>query len=55
MYKVDKVMTIEKRKNNKLKQALKSTAGMWKDRRDIKDTAKWVSQLRSKMSRREHE
>lgn len=31
---------------------LDATFGLWKDRKDIKDTAKWVANLRKKMSLR---
>lgn len=32
---------------------LDATFGLWKDRKDIKDTAKWVAKLRRKMSLRQ--
>lgn len=34
------------------RKALEATFGMWKDRKDIKDSAKWVAELRHKMSSR---
>ena len=34
------------------KKNLEATFGIWKDRKDIKDSAKWVSDLRHKMSSR---
>lgn len=33
--------------------ALEETFGAWKDRKDIKDTAKWVRDLRTRMSLRQ--
>lgn len=44
-----------KDKNSQLKQrrmALEATFGIWKDRKDIKDSAGWVTNLRHKMSSR---
>lgn len=35
------------------KSVLEETFGVWKDRKDIKDTAKWVAALRRKMSLRQ--
>ena len=35
------------------KSVLEETFGAWKDRGDIKDSAKWVAKLRAKMSNRE--
>lgn len=32
---------------------LDATFGLWKNRKDIKDTAKWVAKLRRKMSLRQ--
>lgn len=32
--------------------ALEATFGAWKDRKDIKDSAKWVAKLRYRMSSR---
>ena len=36
----------------KRKAVLKATFGMWKDREDMKDGAKWVEDLRNKESSR---
>lgn len=35
------------------KSVLEETFGAWKDRRDIRDTAKWAETLRAKMSVRQ--
>lgn len=35
------------------KSVLEETFGVWKDRKDIKNTAKWVAALRRKMSLRQ--
>ena len=48
---------VQKMKKNKRtlreKEAiLKETAGMWKDRADMKDPAEWVRKTRAKMSSR---
>lgn len=41
-----------KKKPNKKLAALDAAFGIWKDRKDIKDTAQWVADLRTKMSLR---
>ncbi len=38
---------------NERDSALDATFGLWKNRKDIKDTAKWVAKLRRKMSLRQ--
>jgi len=44
-------MIMVKRGDNKEK-ILKSTFGMWKDRKDMSDSAKWVRDLRNKEANR---
>ncbi len=39
-------------KKQSVSSALDESFGIWKDRRDIGDTGKWVRNLRDKMSRR---
>jgi len=39
-------------KEKQRRAALELTFGMWKDRKDIKDSAKWVANLRHRMSSR---
>lgn len=34
------------------KRAILETSGVWKNRKDIKDSAKWVAKLRHRMSSR---
>lgn len=45
------LVPVQKRANKKL-SGLDAAFGLWKDRKDIKDTAKWVADLRTKMSLR---
>lgn len=40
------------KKNTKALKGIAMTAGAWKHRTDIKDSAKWVANLRHKMSSR---
>lgn len=40
------------KKQNKRKKGLLVSFGAWKDRTDIKDSAKWVSDIRHRMSKR---
>ena len=42
---------VDKREKER-RAALEATFGMWKDRKDIKDSAKWVAALRKKVSSR---
>lgn len=37
-------------KTQPIKSAIRETAGAWSHRKDIKNTAKWVRDLRAKMS-----
>ena len=46
------IIPIEKIGKNIAKSGILATAGAWKDRKDIKDSAKWVARLRNKMSSR---
>ena len=41
-----------KTKKKKMNLGLEAAFGMWKDRKDIKDSAKWVSNLRKRESTR---
>lgn len=45
------LVPVKKGVNKKL-SGLDAAFGLWKDRKDIKDTAKWVADLRTKMSLR---
>lgn len=45
------LVPVQKRTNKKL-SGLDAAFGLWKDRKDIKDTAKWAANLRTKMSLR---
>ena len=43
---------MERIREKQRRRALELTFGMWKDRKDIKDSAKWVANLRHRMSSR---
>ena len=42
----------DKIKERKRRRGLEASFGMWKDRKDIKDSARWVADLRKKASSR---
>ena len=48
-----KAMIVPIMKAKEQKSVLEETFGAWKERKDIKDTAKWVASLRAKMSTRQ--
>ena len=40
------------KKTSKKRTGLEASFGLWKDRKDMKDSAKWVANLRHRMSSR---
>lgn len=47
-----RAMIVPVSKVQSLRSVLRETSGAWKNRKDIKNTARWVASLRAKMSRR---
>lgn len=45
-------VTLYLKQPSKMLKGIEMTAGAWKHRKDIKDSAKWVANLRHKMSSR---
>lgn len=48
-----KVMVVPFKERQSLSEVLNESFGMWEDRSDVKDTAKWVRELRDKTSLRQ--